>query len=304
MNSPDPQNEPSPQGESPALSPAVVIARPVGRVGDRPAAPGGEAAVIARPAAAARMFPDPRLMSRGEASLDLLWVAAGILAPMVLLGVLQTLIARYVPADSEIVVHVAGISVVLLSVAIWRLRRHSQSPAMIGLRTITVREAAGYGLLAWIGCLGLNLLVVPLVLFASGASFEELTAERVETARMFAATPAWWVLPLSIYVGVYEEIIFRGLMLARLSVLFGAWRWPPVVISAVVFAVLHAPQGGLAVVQIFLMGVVFALVAAWRRSIWPVIVAHALWDSMAFVLSRVLPDLLEQAASSASQPVP
>jgi membrane protease YdiL (CAAX protease family) len=116
---------------------------------------------------------------------------------------------------------------------------------------------------------------------------DRVMAERIETAKMISRTPFGWMPLIALYVGVYEEIVFRGFLLSRLKVLLRGTT-AAVIASAAIFAILHLPQGVLAVGQIFGLGLLFGAIAAWRRDLWPCIIAHALWDMMAFALMFML----------------
>ncbi len=116
---------------------------------------------------------------------------------------------------------------------------------------------------------------------------EDTLTERFDTIDVIGAAPPLGVLPLVLFVAIYEEIVFRGILLSRLSVVLRS-RMLAVPVGAVLFAVLHYPQGTLAVLQIFGLGVVLGTIAVKRRNIWPCIVAHALWNGGVFFVVYLL----------------
>ena len=79
---------------------------------------------------------------------------------------------------------------------------------------------------------------------------------------------------LKLVVGRNEEVLARGLLLARSRVLFGG-TWLPVVFSAVLFGLGHFYQGAYGVVQTALFGVVLAVFTLRWGTLWPAIMAHA-----------------------------
>jgi membrane protease YdiL (CAAX protease family) len=90
---------------------------------------------------------------------------------------------------------------------------------------------------------------------------------------------ALWVA-LALSAGFAEELVFRGYFQRQ----FAAFtRRPPVaiVLQAALFGVSHGYQGLGACLRITLHGLLFGLVAAWRRSLRPGMAAHALTDLIA-----------------------
>lgn len=71
---------------------------------------------------------------------------------------------------------------------------------------------------------------------------------------------------------IYEELLFRGVLLSVLSRLVG--NPPAILISSVIFGALHYPGGGLVIVGAFLMGCALCLVTIQQRSLTPALLAH------------------------------
>jgi hypothetical protein len=91
-----------------------------------------------------------------------------------------------------------------------------------------------------------------------------------------AAEVALWVL-LSLTAGFVEELVFRGYFQRQ----FEAWtrsRWVALVLQSALFGVSHGYQGVLACAKIAVFGALFGLMALWRRSLRPGMIAHALTD--------------------------
>jgi len=82
-----------------------------------------------------------------------------------------------------------------------------------------------------------------------------------------------------------EEVTFRGFILPRLAQLFGgkntAWVLA-ILLQAVIFGLLHASSLGMVTAAIFgiLYGTVFWLSG---RQLWPVVIAHALPDTISIL---------------------
>ena len=93
-----------------------------------------------------------------------------------------------------------------------------------------------------------------------------------------------WVA-LSVSAGFCEELVFRGYLLRQIW----AWSGSPIVaviLQAIVFGIGHGYQGTSATITILVLGVEFALLAWWRRSLRPGMVAHAWADIFGGLIGR------------------
>jgi len=87
-----------------------------------------------------------------------------------------------------------------------------------------------------------------------------------------------WIL-----VGPCEEIFFRGFVQGS----FARWKGPMVgiVVGAVIFGFAHFnPELWFRTPGAILLGFVYGVIYKWRKSLIPVVVAHALNDTIAFAL--------------------
>lgn len=90
-----------------------------------------------------------------------------------------------------------------------------------------------------------------------------------------------------LFVGFYEELLARGFLLNRCQHLIGG-TWGPVIVSSILFGLGHFYQGMLGVLQTTLLGIVFAsLVLRWK-TLWPVILAHAVLNTVSLGLMRFM----------------
>ena len=83
--------------------------------------------------------------------------------------------------------------------------------------------------------------------------------------------------------GVVEETMFRGYLQRQ----FGAWTqraWFGLLASAVVFGLAHGYEGPATMFVITAFGVMFGLVAIWRRSLRPGMMTHAMFDGVQMIL--------------------
>jgi membrane protease YdiL (CAAX protease family) len=87
-----------------------------------------------------------------------------------------------------------------------------------------------------------------------------------------------WV-GLSLSAGFCEELVFRGYFQKQFET-FAHSRWIALFLQAVLFGISHGYQGIQACVKIALLGAMFGLLALWRRSLLPGMMAHAWMDIM------------------------
>jgi membrane protease YdiL (CAAX protease family) len=87
--------------------------------------------------------------------------------------------------------------------------------------------------------------------------------------------------------GFCEELVFRGYVQRQLLAFTGSTT-AAVLGQALVFAVMHAYQGWRAVAQIAVMGVLFGLLAVWRRTLRVGMIAHGWQDIWAGWLGAAL----------------
>jgi uncharacterized protein len=91
---------------------------------------------------------------------------------------------------------------------------------------------------------------------------------------------AGFFVALSVFAGLFEEIIFRGYLqkqfhgLTRNAVL-------GIVISGIVFGLAHGYQGWRLMIVIAIFGMFFGILAYFRKSLRPGMMAHAFQDSVA-----------------------
>ncbi len=76
-----------------------------------------------------------------------------------------------------------------------------------------------------------------------------------------------------------EEIVSRGFVYQRVYRTYG--MWPAVIVSAATFAIMHTFNDGFSLlpcINIFLIGVVYALAVRYLDSIWVTMGAHTAWN--------------------------
>lgn len=162
------------------------------------------------------------------------------------------------------------------ALALYLLWRSGIRPSAIGLNRIRWRSdgLAGLGLAALIGIPGLMLYLV--------ARHLGLNAE-VEPSGLH---DSWWRIPVLVMAafanGFAEEVVVVGYLITRLRQL-GFSESRAVLASSVLRGIYHLYQGIGAGLGNLIMGLVFGY--AWCRTgrLWPLVIAHGVIDTVAFV---------------------
>lgn len=215
----------------------------------------------------------------------LLSLVGSLLAPQPLASQQTTLVGPLAPGRPwlDLALHLAGIVEALAPVVLvfYLLARSGEPPSVIGVDASQPGRdlARGAVLAAVIGGAGLALY---LAAFHLGLSLN-VVAEDLQ--------PVWWRFPVLLLSaaqnGILEEVIVIGYLLRRLDQL----GWSPVwaiALSAALRGSYHLYQGFGAFIGNAAMGVIFALLyRRWGR-VMPLIVAHTLIDSAAFIGYAVL----------------
>lgn len=95
---------------------------------------------------------------------------------------------------------------------------------------------------------------------------------------------------VSLSAGFCEEIVFRGFLITYLLALFVASpssAWIAISVSTLIFALLHAYQGWLAIFKIAILTSMFGVIFVMTESLWPVIILHVGVDVVGGLLSTI-----------------
>jgi membrane protease YdiL (CAAX protease family) len=258
-------------------------ARPVDRA--PPLEPAGQEGVLSEHDSGAPLIIRQR---KGSILIDLL-VASGVffgflLGSEVLIGAALNLGPNSPPAGAWVMVaQRGGLALITLVVLLALVHKNGQSLASIGLRGDRLARAVLWGLVAYAVVIGyaLGLGAVFKVLWPEAIKAMEKAQEH--NASRLPSMSIGVVLLFSLVVAVSEELYFRGFVLTRLKALLGPWT-ASVLISSVVFAVLHAPQGIVAVGVIFGLSVLLGVWFIWRSDLIVPIIAHMLFNTTSLVI--------------------
>lgn len=188
------------------------------------------------------------------------------------------------------------------------------------VRDRTWRESLGVGPLPWsrlaglsalgvIGAYGLN-VVASLVFLAFFGGLKDLATARAGWMAKLADLPAPIIVPLVLFVGLWEEVVFRGFLLGRLRAALPLGSGPDaarrrdvlaVVAVSLCFGLGHGYQGVLGMVQTTVVGLVFSALVVFGKSLWPAVLAHATIDGFGLFALKVLKPWLQKVAEGKFQ---
>ena len=94
---------------------------------------------------------------------------------------------------------------------------------------------------------------------------------------------AW--IPVALSAGFCEELAFRGYLQKQFQAITGSVAWA-IPIQAIVFGIGHLYEGVGPIARITLFGVLFGLLAAWRKSLRPGMITHAWSDIFGVIIFR------------------
>jgi membrane protease YdiL (CAAX protease family) len=169
--------------------------------------------------------------------------------------------------------------ILAFAVLIWRRLPEHERRAVVAVKGPRRR-------VLW-GGLGVGLLIVlgAALLLAFGSAIDPVVEERVEEPDEIGTAP-WqlvlWVIALTVFAPLGEELLFRGLMLRGL--VRRLRFWPAAAISSLVFAAAHIDAYLLWPRALGIVGTGLAL--AWfyrRRGYWGSVAAHATVNSIASI---------------------
>ena len=138
----------------------------------------------------------------------------------------------------------------------------------LGLRGSGVVRDLGLGFLAvvpaycWTAMLSVALAV--LAAQFTETSLEAMAEDKLQMLTLVAGVSPLMVVPLTLLIGLYEELLFRGFLLGRLVKLTGSVP-VSIILSSAVFGLMHLPgQGWMGFVQTSFLGLILALLSVCR----------------------------------------
>jgi len=91
-------------------------------------------------------------------------------------------------------------------------------------------------------------------------------------------------ITLAIVAPITEELAFRGLILDYLRKNYG--NWPAIILSAVMFGLIHFIPTGIAVATYG--GIIYGWLRIKTERLWPSMICHSVWNSFVFFVTYIL----------------
>ena len=136
--------------------------------------------------------------------------------------------------------------------------------------------------------LGIALLVLAGYYVVGLAGAVVLQGHEAKASQSFAQRAPHSALELCVWIavaisaGFCEEFVFRGYLQEQCRRLTGSVA-AAVVIQALIFGAAHGYEGWAFMLTVFLIGLFFGAVAAWRKSLAPTMIGHAAADTIGTV---------------------
>lgn len=166
------------------------------------------------------------------------------------------------------------------------------TPAGLGLVRGRIGRDLGLGFLVvipaycWTAVVSIVLTVLAAQL--GDQPLETIAEQKMQMLEMVGTISPLMVVPLTLLIGFYEELLFRGFLLGRLVSLTRSTTLA-VILSSLAFGLMHLPsQGVVGFLQTSLLGAILALLAIWRKSLWSAMACHAGIDMVGIFLVLII----------------
>ena len=238
---------------------------------------------------------EPEKLERGVAAPDRYLPAANprhtilVVAVLGLSAFLGTILANYMKAGGNshrirfyvLALLIEWLWFILVVADVW----HSGAPVRIvlGDRWNSIRQVlrdVGIALAFWIVSIALLLPAAWLLRVAS-------QGRKLDFMLPHGATELTLWIALAVTAGVSEETVFRGYLQRQFMALTKSAP-AGILLSAALFGACHMYQGTRRAILMGIYGAMFGILAYWRRSVRPGMIAHAWHDSLAGVLATLV----------------
>lgn len=190
------------------------------------------------------------------------------------------------------------IGALMLGAVALMLRRDRSIRHSLAIDAPRLRSAVAWSLLGLAGTYAANILLT-LAYVSLRGGLTAVAARRASWMATLADLPVELILPLALFAGAWEELVFRGFLLGRLRAAIpeaapaGFLRREalPIALTAICFGAGHGYQGGLGLMQTTVAGLVLGALTVWRGTLWPAVGAHLAIDAFGLAAVRVLKGL-------------
>jgi membrane protease YdiL (CAAX protease family) len=163
------------------------------------------------------------------------------------------------------------------------IRRRGLGWSSIGICARSRLEVVLFGIAAVAGAYLVMGVTLGLIAALSSEGFQSAT-ENVERIQEAIPPVHWgWLAGLSLCVGIYEEVVFRGFLMTRLWRATGSMT-AAVLLNSALFAALHGgTQNTVVIAPLFGIAVMWSMLTIWQRSLIPAMIGHVLFNAMQLI---------------------
>ena len=113
--------------------------------------------------------------------------------------------------------------------------------------------------------------------FLDAGQLRDLSSKNQHLATIFRSIPWAILVPFCLFIGFYEELVFRGFLITRLTAVLNS-KWLALLLSSVIFGLAHLYQGTFSVLIIIVLAIILGTLFIVRKSLISAIIVHASFD--------------------------
>ncbi len=223
-----------------------------------------------------------------EALFELLCVFSVLYLPYILkmlaVGIDMSKYSQPLAAEQYVSIFSQGILSTLIIGFI--LHKNRQPISSIGLHFNDISREIAVAIIAFFGIITSICIIGMIAFFVLDSNqIKEINQNNTEIAKMFVNMPVWAVPLFCIFVGYYEELVFRGFFITRLRSLLHN-DWLAIIIAGAVFASAHFYEGIFKMIMIFGLACVLGGIFIIRKSLIAPIIIHTLFNFTFIMLAK------------------
>jgi membrane protease YdiL (CAAX protease family) len=237
-----------------------------------------------------QLFPDRVTpVSRGRAIVEIIVVAAALLAPGIVRDIFfETNFGKNIDKLGDHIylsVFLSGMFVTIVTLCV--IYFSGQTLRQLGLRFKNLSGEFSSAFWALVIIYGIQ-MIFPLIAFWISPEFvSKIAKQRFGVATMFPPASTLFLVGFTLFVGFYEELVFRGFLISRLRNIFGS-AFIAVIVSSILFGVIHFYQDYLAMFQIVTIAMVLGTLYVRRKSLISPILVHTVFNFINIMMAIYL----------------
>ncbi len=223
-----------------------------------------------------------------EAILELLCVFSVLYLPYLLkAAVLGIDMSKYSqPLASEQYVALLSQGILASLIIGFILFKNRQPISSLGLHVKDLASEIAIAIIAFLGILTAIWIISIIAMFVlDSAQIKTINRNNIQIANMFVDMPIWAVPLFCIFVGYYEELVFRGFFITRLRCVLRN-DLLAVIVSSAVFASAHFYEGIFKMMMIFGLACLLGGIFVVRRSLIAPMIVHTLFNFTFIMLAK------------------